>query len=101
MKTDGSARDLEANTNELAMYHAFGIASRTLCAWSLELRNNLSLRELSPGKRVCSKVRDREDALARTRAARTQAGRLCAPQNVHRSGETQRHCNSCVFQQAE
>src|SRR5438477_8009993 len=90
MKTDCSDRDLEANTNELAMYHAFGIASRTLCAWSLELRNNLSLRELSPGKRVCSEVRDREDALARTRAA-------CAPQNVHRSGETQRHCSSCVF----
>ena len=40
-------------------------------------------RELSAGKRFCSKVRDREDAFASTRAA-------CAPRNVQR--------RSCLFQ---
>jgi hypothetical protein len=33
MKTDSDDRDLEADTKELAMYHAFGIASRRRCAW--------------------------------------------------------------------
>jgi hypothetical protein len=32
----------------------------------LELRNNLSLKKAPAWKNVCSKVRDREDALAST-----------------------------------
>ena len=48
----------------------------------LDCETIFPLRKLSAGKRFCSKVRDREDALASTRAA-------CAPRNVQRS--------SCVF----
>jgi hypothetical protein len=57
--------------------------------WDSTAKQFFPLREFSAGKRSCGKVRDREDAIASTRSARTQAGKLCAPQSVQRS--------SCVF----
>src|SRR5262245_10143633 len=78
IETDCGDRDAEAQMNELALYHAFGIASRTRCAWigvarasralvSASRRNDLSLVP-SEGFRLRTRVCRKSFAIARTRS---------------------------------
>jgi hypothetical protein len=95
--TRSALRDLE----EIRAYIARDNPAAALARWFRRRAETIfpwfPQREGScSGKKLCSKVRDREDALAPAgagRAARTRAGKLCAPQSVHRS--------SCDFQDCD